>query len=387
MKSLLLTMCLTAALVLGLYVSLLSSSELHTQIASKGMGNDTESGNLKRLISPPSRVGAGAAHCPVLSLDPYYSEWCAANETEVDARVISAQGPEFPLDATTTARFLVLLGAAGLLIAALVVRFRIREASLTLAVRRQGASDERLRIARILHDSLLQNVYGLHLKVEAAISRLPKAEPARKVLEDAQEAAEQAVDECIDQIRKLRLELVDGGDIIDALKAAAKQSHSDNCRVTIRGELPPLDCHVKAEIFAIIREAMNNALRHAHASVIDVLFRQTPAGLEATVTDNGVGMSNSGKSHSPQGHFGLTGMRERTMAIHGELLIESVLGSGTRVILLLNESMFRRWQRIFRGDSHFSRAELAMHRDRKPMHRFWNPQRTIFRRPTAASEP
>lgn len=248
----------------------------------------------------------------------------------------------FAAAVTQSAWFAILLPVSAVLAIAVVYRSRIWQVSLRAAERHQAQSDERRRIARVLHDGLLQDVYALLLQVQTAISRLPEGEPARKWLEDAQQAASRAVDEGIDQIRELRLELLDAGDVIDALQAAARKTNRTNCRVVIEGELPPLDCRVTAEIFAIIREAMTNALRHADATQIEVLFHQTRAGFQAMVRDNGVGMSASDARVAP-GHFGWTGMRERADAIRGELFIESAPGSGTIVTLQLKATPFGKW--------------------------------------------
>jgi len=252
---------------------------------------------------------------------------------------------------TQTFWFRSLIVVAVLLLIAAAARVRARHITALVRARFEERLRERERIARDLHDTLLQGSQGLLLRLHAisVMSTLPAE--AQRQLESAMQAAESSLKEGRDRVSSLRGESATGNDLAAALAEAfnALASPGDTrLRVTVEGEPPPLRAAALEEIFLIGREAIRNAMEHARAATIEVeIAYGHPFRLH--VRDDGVGME---PDRVREGHWGLQGMRERATRLQGELTLWSRPGLGTEVALavpgyrLYSGAPTRPWTRL-----------------------------------------
>ncbi len=219
---------------------------------------------------------------------------------------------------------------------------RMREA---LIVR----TNERERIARDLHDTLLQAAQGLIFNVHAAARRLPTSEPASAMLTRAAEHADEVIAEGRHRIQALRAGPAMGEDFQSALCAVGEElsrAHGATFVCAVEGAPRPLTRAALDECFAIGREALSNAFRHAHANTIEtqVIFADDRFGLR--IRDDGIGVdADVAESAANTGHWGLRGMRERADALGGTLELWSRANAGTEIELQVPASLAYRNER------------------------------------------
>ena len=195
---------------------------------------------------------------------------------------------------------------------------------------------ERERIARELHDTLLQGLQGILLEFEVLSSELPEEERERAAKIE----------------RKLRHIVMDGRNAINALRLPdddrdwmaavlemGDRAASDsklNFTLEIKGEPWNLPAKVRVEVLAIVREGLRNAFRHSQAKTILVVVRYVKRALKISIQDNGIGVSEEHlESRRKEGHWGIAGMHERAEKLRGSLKIASQLSEGTVVNLVV----------------------------------------------------
>ncbi len=223
-------------------------------------------------------------------------------------------------------------------IAALVLAYRLRVASVSAQIqgRLQERQLERERIARDLHDTLLQGFQGLVLTFTAAMRRIPAGEPARAQMEKALERAAGVLAEGRNRVRDLRDSVVFQGDLAAALKDAAEdfaQANPATFVLAVQGDRRELHPLVLEEAYRIGREALANAYRHSAARKIEIEVIFEPAQLRIRIRDDGKGIGAEVLANGVPGHWGMTGMRERAQKLGARLLIRSGSESGTDVEL------------------------------------------------------
>jgi signal transduction histidine kinase/ligand-binding sensor domain-containing protein len=225
---------------------------------------------------------------------------------------------------------------AGLLLYALYV-FRVRRVTRRYGERMKERMAERERIARTLHDTLLQGVQGIILKVHGVGRTLPGDAAARGALDTIMDEAEALVNESRHQILAIR-RADRYGDRLDQALAEAGELLQENFdtpfRLQVSGKPEAVDNHVAEEIYHIVREAMLNAYKHAQAATVALDIEFGRKALTLRVRDDGKGIDadvrrNGGRA----GHFGLPGMRERAAAIGATLEIISREGQGVQLVL------------------------------------------------------
>ncbi len=195
------------------------------------------------------------------------------------------------------------------------------------------AMEERQRFARDLHDSVNQSIHGLVLLSETLISTLEKnnTERAKQIAGRLQENARQVLKETrlmLYEIQPPETEL--GTNLIENLETrllTVERHAGVRARIIQEGSMEYCPRAWHENIFWITIEALNNAMKYAQASDIQIVIRCFPQNLELEVIDNGIGF-DPGKS---RGGLGLQSMRERASLLGGELTIISTAGEGSRV--------------------------------------------------------
>ncbi|MGJ5816763.1 sensor histidine kinase [Paludibaculum fermentans] len=222
-------------------------------------------------------------------------------------------------------------------------QLRLRAVQRQWNLRFQERLDERTRIARELHDTLLQSFQGLILRFQAVRDMLPE-EPAAagEALEFAIDRAAAAVTEGRDAVQALRgeEEFDDLGESLatvdrefrDEMRGSREFGVDTSYRVLVEGTPRQLHPVVRDDLYRIAREAVRNAFRHARAKQIELDIRYDDGAFRLRVRDDGAGIDpqvlDSGRR---KGHYGLPGMRERTTSIGGQFAIWSKLERGTEI--------------------------------------------------------
>jgi signal transduction histidine kinase len=215
------------------------------------------------------------------------------------------------------------------------------EEALRQREREKAVAEERNRLARELHDSVTQALYGVTLYSEAAAGHLSLGHMDRVAehLQELQDTAQEALAEMRMLIFELRPPILEELGLVAALQARLQAVEG---RAGLRTEFKtdveehlPLD--VEEGLYRIVLEALNNALKHAQARNIKVHLRQDertrlePVRVTLEIADDGIGFDPATACH--QGGLGLPAMEERAEAIGAMLRIESEVGSGTKVVV------------------------------------------------------
>lgn len=218
------------------------------------------------------------------------------------------------------------------------LQMRIRRLHRQFEATLEARVAERTRIARDLHDTLLQHFHGLLLQFQAAFNLLPdRPRESKQILSSAIHRAADAITEGRDTVQGLRTSALETNDLADALRALADElanqnGHAASVRVDAQGRPRALHPLVRDETFRIAGEALRNAFHHAAAKQIDVEIRHDARQLRVTVRDDGKGIDPEVlRKGEKEGHFGLSGMRERAQLVGGKLTVRSSLETGTEV--------------------------------------------------------
>lgn len=198
---------------------------------------------------------------------------------------------------------------------------------------------ERERVARDLHENLIQELQGLVMNFQAAAERLPQGVPARQEMQSALEQAERVLADSHERVLDLQSCNVGAAGLTKALVDVAcelSRDHSATYDIRARSLPIPLQDPVADEGFRIAREALVNAFQHADATRVDVELCFHPDRFELQVIDNGKGMSADLVTHGSPGHWGLGIMRDRARKLGGRLSIRpgEVDGGGGTVVTL-----------------------------------------------------
>ena len=231
------------------------------------------------------------------------------------------------------------LGICGLTLVAawyFFYRWRVQQACTLAAAHVHAQLAERERIARELHDTLLQGIQGLTLQFFAVATSLDADDPNRIRLERALSNADRAIAEARDQVQNLRAGDEWPSNIVEALErllAVSSLPGVDNLILEVTGDAVALRPEVHEEVLSIGIEALRNAMQHSGADSIRVLIAFRPLRFELAVLDDGLGMSPEMLQNGRPGHWGLKGMKERAGHIQARLTIVSRPGQGTELRL------------------------------------------------------
>jgi ligand-binding sensor domain-containing protein/signal transduction histidine kinase len=236
-------------------------------------------------------------------------------------------------------------GFVALCVAAMLALYRLRLRKLTAQLNLRSAERlaERTRIAQELHDTLLQGFLSASMQVHVAADILPADSQARPILARALQLMGQVIDEGRNSVRGLRsspsitldlehaFSLVPGemGPQLDGKQAAPPPEFS----VIVDGAPKPLQPLLRDEVYRIGREALVNAFRHARAKNIEIELKYSLRNLRLSVRDNGCGIGREILRSGRDGHWGLSGMKERADRIGARLHVWSSASAGTEIEL------------------------------------------------------
>jgi signal transduction histidine kinase len=234
------------------------------------------------------------------------------------------------------------------------VRYLNQQLQESLEQRLEDRIKERTRIARELHDSLIQGFQGMMFRLEAVRRLLPnRPEEAADHLDVAIDAGLAAINEGRQAVGELRVAGPVGTDLPQALADLGSEFEPDSqlagqlpgnyrgaapdFRVLVQGRAIALKPIVRDEVYRIAREAVRNSFRHARAGSVEVEIVFAEGTFTVRVRDDGVGLDPAVLEHGyRKGHWGLPGMRERALEFGGELDVWSQRNAGTEIELKID---------------------------------------------------
>lgn len=190
--------------------------------------------------------------------------------------------------------------------------------------------EERSRLSREIHDGLGASLSSLILQAEY-LQTLARDEVLLREIRELKTCAEESIDELRRSLRMMRTDF----ELVPAVEDYCR-TFSDRSKIPLifeREGMPrPLSSDAHLTIFRVLQEALSNASKHGQAKSLAVRLRFVAQRMELSVNDDGLGFDTRS---TPQGHYGLTNMRERAAKVGGEVLIESAPGHGAKVTLLI----------------------------------------------------
>jgi signal transduction histidine kinase/streptogramin lyase len=246
-----------------------------------------------------------------------------------------------------TTWFRIVWGAALLVSLWAIYQFRVRQLRRQFSIGLEARVNERTRIARELHDTLLQSFNALLLRFQTASDLLStRPDEAKRTLDSTIDQTAQALIEGRDAVQQLRPTSLATSDLVCAIgslgQALADGLNGDAPAFHLEVEGTPQDLLpiTRDEIYRIAGEALRNAFRHARARRIEVDIRYDARQLRLHIRDDGQGIDPQLlRTDGLSGHYGLRGMRERAQSLGGELTIWSEVNSGTEIDLTVPSSI------------------------------------------------
>jgi hypothetical protein len=224
---------------------------------------------------------------------------------------------------------IAMFAGSSLMLSWALYRFRLGYVAREFDVR----LEERTRIARELHDTLLQSFQGVMLRFQIVDNLLP-AGKAKQELEVALDRADRAIVEGRDAIQHIRSSTLVDNQLTEAIRGLGDElasEHSAEFHLVIEGAQRSLHPILRGEVYQIACEAVRNAFRHAQANRIEVEICYSEVQFRLRIRDDGRGIPSAVLQKGRSGHYGLQGIRERAKGIGGELKIWS--GAGTEIEL------------------------------------------------------
>ncbi len=196
---------------------------------------------------------------------------------------------------------------------------------------------ERMHIARELHDTLLQTIQALTLRFHFAVEDMPDRDPAKASLTEVLMRAEGAIGEARRHVQSLRSDTNAGLDLSARLAQMANEFDEDTASkfyLRTEGVSVPLHSLIQDELCRIAKEAVRNAVHHAQATRIELALVYDRSVFKLTCSDNGKGIDAEVlRAGGRSGHWGLIGVKERATAVGAEFTLHSGPGAGTQITL------------------------------------------------------
>jgi signal transduction histidine kinase/ligand-binding sensor domain-containing protein len=244
--------------------------------------------------------------------------------------------------------FLTLCVAAVVLVAFGIYRLRIHQVRL----RFRAVLDERSRLAREMHDTLIQGCTSVSALLEGVASLQTKNHEIQEdLLRHARAQVRTTIDEARHAVWDLRQDestALKLSTSVEAIAAQTKIESGMDVRFTVEGEAFSVPGSISRELLMVVREAVYNSVLHGNARHIDIQVRYESERLVLAVVDDGRGFDTG--TAPAEGHYGIIGMRERMERVGGVLDMRSAAHSGTRVELIVGRAVLfskavqaRRW--------------------------------------------
>lgn len=196
--------------------------------------------------------------------------------------------------------------------------------------------EERTRIARELHDTFHQTFLTALMQLGVAVDSLPSDSPVRPRLDRIRRLMDQGIEEGRNTVQGLRSPDSRAVDLVTAFSQVRQEigiQAEIDFRVVVIGQKQPLRSRIANEVYRIGREALVNAFRHSGAKRVELELEYSDAGLCMRVRDDGCGIDPRVLQSGREGHWGLTGMRERAARIGARLKVSGSASYGTEVQL------------------------------------------------------
>ena len=217
-------------------------------------------------------------------------------------------------------------------------RMRVAQVSASINGRMQERLQERTRIARELHDTLLQGVLGVSMEMYAGSQKVLPQSSVASMLGHASQRLREIAEQSRKAVENLRSPSIVPDPLESILALALRDMNlPTNIEVQINsaGEHLNLRPPVQSEVEHIAKEAIANAVKHSGAYLIRLDIMYQPSHFFISITDNGCGIDQETQIAGREGHWGIAGMRERTKSIGGRLRIVPHSPAGTVVELSL----------------------------------------------------
>jgi signal transduction histidine kinase len=244
-----------------------------------------------------------------------------------------------------TTSFLLLTIAISIVGIWALYQLRMRQVARALNARFDERLAERTRLARDLHDTLLQTVQGSKMVADSALSRPADADGMRRAMEQVSGWLGQASTEGRAAVIALRDSTRETNDLAQALDRAmedCRRQGSLQASLSLSGRSREMHPVVRDEVYRIAYEAIRNACAHSGGTRLDVALTYAD-DLTIRVSDNGAGIDSAVAADGREGHFGLQGMRERAARIGARLTVVSSANSGTEIkVIVPGRVIFRR---------------------------------------------
>jgi len=241
------------------------------------------------------------------------------------------------------------------------ISMRVRYVSSAIRIRAEERADERIRIARDLHDTLLQGVQGLLLSFHVAAEKVPPGHESKPALEKALSRADQIILEGRNRVTRLRSEDLTDAELKSLIEGVAANLNSATAvdfALQRTGGSNALHSHIADEVFCIAREALTNSFRHSAASQIAVELDYQKRAFRMTCRDNGRGFDPAAvRTSRANGHWGLRGMAERAERIGAKFCYTSAPEKGTEVCVTVPARLA--YARTSRFRDFFARSTAA----------------------------
>ncbi len=233
--------------------------------------------------------------------------------------------------------FIAAMVGLALLLMFLVYRLRVAQISRQMSARFDERLDERTRMARELHDTLLQTVQGSKMVADHALKNFGDDARTLRALEQLSTWLAQATEEGRAALHSLRASALEKNDLADALRRAIDEcsiGSSVKVSLSVNGDFKEIHPVVRDEMYRIGYEAIRNSCAHSKAIRLDVTLDYAH-DLTLRISDNGVGIAGEVIDKGKEGHYGLRGMRERAERIGGKFNLVSSPDSGTTITLVV----------------------------------------------------
>ena len=245
-----------------------------------------------------------------------------------------------------TGWFVALCVVSALAFLYMLYMLRVRQLARYLEVRMEERVGERTRLARELHDTLLQSFQAVLMKFHAVTYQLSDRPELQRTLETVIDQARHAVTEGRDAVQGLRSSMVVTNDLARAIRmlgaelADQGESNAPDFRVDVEGTPRDLAPILRDDVYHIAGEAIRNAFQHAQAKQIEVEIHYDQRQLRLRIRDDGKGIDREVlESGARAGHYGLPGLQERSKLVGGKLTVRSEPGSGTEIELTIPASV------------------------------------------------